>query len=59
MCQAIASVVAEKISVIDLVIWRFATLSLHYEVWFSNMVSQCNIGVSTPFLLKFLLKSVS
>jgi len=45
MCKAIASVVAEKISVIDLVIWRFATLNPHYEVWFSDKASQCDTGV--------------
>ena len=37
MCQAIASVVAEKISVVDLVIWRYATLDPHYEDWFSTV----------------------
>jgi len=34
MCEAIASIVAEKLPVIDLVIWRFATLNPGYEEWF-------------------------
>ena len=34
MCEAIAEVVAEKVSVVDLVIWRYATLNPDYEVSF-------------------------
>ena len=34
MCQTIADVVAEKLSVVDLVIWRYATLNPDYEVSF-------------------------
>lgn len=34
MCKAIAEVIAEKLSVVDLVIWRYATLNPDYEVRF-------------------------
>lgn len=34
MCSKIASDLDEKIAVVDLVIWRFATLNSNYEDWF-------------------------
>jgi len=42
MCEAIASVVAERISVVDVVIWRYATLDPDYETWFSKVARQLN-----------------
>jgi len=35
MCQAIAQIVGDKIAVIDLVIWRYATLNRNYLTHFS------------------------
>lgn len=36
MCEAIASMVAEKLPVVDVVIWRYATLNPEYEEWFAR-----------------------
>lgn len=36
LCRAIGSIIDEKIAVVDLVIWRYATLNPHYEAWFRH-----------------------
>jgi hypothetical protein len=41
LCRTIGSLIAEKISVVDLVIWRYATLNPKYETWFHRTTSLC------------------
>jgi len=38
MCEDIAEVTGEKVSVIDLILWRFATLNRNYLTYFCNSV---------------------
>ncbi len=44
MCSAIASIVREDVSVIDLVIWRFATLDKNYLDFFGLVFSNTRIS---------------
>lgn len=36
LCEEISDVTGDPVSVVDLVIWRFATLRPDYQVWFSQ-----------------------
>jgi hypothetical protein len=38
LCKEIASIIDEKISVIDIVLWRYATLNKNYITFFANDV---------------------